>query len=95
MLWNLDASWLMMAIAVVAVLSYFLGSAIDALMREDGFGSLGNALIISTGFFLGILLANREGYNLREPSVAIMVGLAGAFVCLASLTLAKALAARL
>jgi hypothetical protein len=95
MLWNLDASWLMMAIATVAVLSYFFGSALDALMREDGFGSFGNALIVSGSFFASILAANQEGYNLRELHVAVLVGLGGAFVVLASLTLVKGLLARL
>jgi hypothetical protein len=95
MLWNLDASWLMMAIATVAVLSYFFGSALDALMREDGFGAFGNAFIISSGFFLTILGANQQGYNLRELHFAVFVGLFGAFLVLATLTLAKALIARL
>lgn len=95
MLWNLDASWLMMAVAVVVVLSFFLGSAIDALVHDDGFGSFGNSLIIAGGFFLTILAANHQGYNLHELHRAIMVGLAGAFVCLGSLTLFKALVVRL
>ncbi|MDW6026121.1 hypothetical protein SAZ10_30615 [Mesorhizobium sp. BAC0120] len=95
MLWNLDASWLMMAIATVAVLSYFFGAALDALMREDGFGSFGNALIISGSFFASILGANHEGYNLREMHAAVLVGLAGAFVVLVSLAVVKALLARM
>jgi hypothetical protein len=95
MLWNLDASWLMMAVATVAVLSYFFGSGLDALMREDGFGSFGNALIISGGFFASILGANQQGYNLRELHVAVLVGLTGAFVVLAALAAVKALLARL
>jgi hypothetical protein len=95
MLWNLDASWLMMAIATVAVLSFFLGSAIDWLVRDDGFGSTGNMVIISTGFFIGIMAANQQGYNLRELHLAILVGLLGAFLCLVSLTLLKALIARI
>lgn len=95
MLWNLGAFWLMMAVATVVVFSFFLGSAIDTLMREDGFGITGNMVIIFGGFFLAILAANRQGYSLHELHRAIMVGLAGAFVCLATLTLIKALVARL
>ena len=71
MLWNLDPAWLMMAIATVAVLSYFFGAALHWLMREDGFGSFGNAIIISTGFFLAILVANQQGYNLRDLHLAV------------------------
>jgi len=95
MLWNLDGLWLMMAIAMVVVLAFFLGSMIDALVREDGFGATGNMVIMAGGFFLAILLANSRGYNLRDLHEAILVGLGGAFACLVSLTLAKALAQRL
>jgi hypothetical protein len=95
MLWNLDGTWLTMAVATVVVLSYFLGAAIDALVRDDGFGATGNAVIIACGFFLAILVANYQGHALRELHVAIMVGLAGAFAGLTALTLVKALLARL
>jgi hypothetical protein len=95
MLWNLDAFWLTMAIATVVVLSFFLGAAIDTLTREDGFGATGNMIIIFGGFFLTILAANYQGYSLHELHRAIMVGLVGAFACLASLTLIKAVVARL
>lgn len=95
MLWNLGAFWLTMAIVVVVIFSFFLGSAIDALMREDGFGATGNMTIIAVGFFLAIMVANSQGYNLRDLHQAIAVGLGGSFVCLASLTLAKALVLRL
>lgn len=95
MLWNLTFGWLTMAIATVAVLSFFFGSALDALMREDGFGSTGNMLILWAGFFLGILAANYQGYNLKELHFAILTGLAGAFVLMSLFTLAKAGVARL
>lgn len=91
MLWNLDPAWLMMAIATVGLLSYFFGSALHWVMREDGFGSMGNGLIVSTGFFMAILVANHEGYYLREIHTAVVVGLSGAFVCLLTLTALKAL----
>jgi hypothetical protein len=95
MLSKLDPAWLMMAIATVGVLSYFFGSALQALMRDDGFGSFGNAIIISGGFFLAIAAANHQGYNLRELHLAIMVGLVGAFLVLTSLTLVRALIRRM
>jgi fluoride ion exporter CrcB/FEX len=95
MLWNLDPAWLMMAVATVAVLSYFFGAALHWLRREDGFGAFGNAIIISGSFFLSILVANHQGYNLRDLHLAVIVGLCGAFVVLASLTLLRALIARI
>jgi hypothetical protein len=95
MLWNLDVSWLMMAVATVAVLSYFFGAALHWLRREDGFGAFGNAIIISGSFFLSIMFANQQGYNLRDLHIAVVVGLFGAFVVLASLTLIRGLIARM
>ena len=74
MIWNLDTPWLLMAIATVVVLSFFFGSALDYLMRDDGFGSTGNMMIVSTGFFLGIVGANQQGYDLHELHRAVVVG---------------------
>jgi hypothetical protein len=94
MIWNLDTAWLLMAIATVVVLSFFFGAALDYLMRDDGFGSTGNMIIVSVGFFLGIVAVNQQGYDLHELHRAVMVGLAGAFVCLALMTLLKGMIAR-
>jgi len=90
MLWNLDLAWLLMTVSVVAVLSYFFGTALDALMREDGFGPLGNTIIFVAGFFGGILAANCQGVSLRNLTLAAAVGLGGAFATLATLAVLKA-----
>jgi hypothetical protein len=95
MLSKIDPAWLMMAIATVAVLSYFFGAALDALMRDDSFGSFGNAIIMCGGFFLAILAANSHGYVLHGLHVAVLVGLGGAFLLLTTLALARALVKRL
>jgi hypothetical protein len=95
MLMKLDPFWLMMAVATVTVLSYFFGAALNALMRDDSFGSFGNAVIMSGGFFLTILAANHQGYVLRGLHFAVLVGLAGAFLLLTTLTFIRALVRRL
>jgi hypothetical protein len=95
MLWNLGGFWLMMAIAGVAVFSFFFGAALDALTREDGFGSTGNTLIVIAGFFLAIFAANYQGYNLGELHLAVLTGIAGAFICFSLLTVMKAVITRL
>jgi len=79
MLWNLGVEWLFIALAVVGILSFILGLALDSIIGDDGFGGTGNALIMSAGFFLTIFVANSLGYNLREVKLAMIVGLAGAF----------------
>ncbi len=90
MLWNLDTSWLMMAVALVAIIAFMFGSALDALMSDDGFGPVGNMVIITVGFFLGILAANYQGIELDDLTLAAVVGLTGSFASLASLALLKA-----
>jgi len=95
MVWNLDASWLVMAVVVVGILSFILSLALNAIMGEDGFGPTGNAFIITAGFFLSVFVANHLGYRLTDLRSAIAVGMSGAFFCLTVLALAKALIGRL
>ena len=90
MIWNLETGWLMMAVASVAVLSLFFGSALDAIMREDGFGSLGNMLLFTFGFFMAIVIANTYGINLRDLKMAVAYGLGGAFATVSLLAALKA-----
>ena len=90
MIWNLDTGWLMMAIAMVAVIAFFFGSALDAIMREDGFGPTGNMLLFTVGFFLAVIIANTYGINLRDLKLAMAWGLGGAFSMVSAMALAKA-----
>jgi hypothetical protein len=90
MLWNLGAGWLLLAIAIVGILSFIVSMALNAVMGEDGFGAVGNAIIITTGFFLTVFMANNFGYRLADVTMAVSVGLGGAFACLATLAVLKA-----
>jgi hypothetical protein len=90
MLWNLDSSWLLMAIAVVTMISYPFGLALHGVMGSDGFGPLGNMIVVATGFFLGILTANSYGLTLRDLTLATGTGLAGAGLSLGALAMLKA-----
>lgn len=95
MIWNLDSGWLMMAVATVAVMAFFFGAALDAIMREDGFGPTGNMVIFTSGFFLAVFIANGQGFNLSDLKLAVAWGLSGAFVAIAVLALLKAAIVRL
>jgi hypothetical protein len=94
MLWNLDPAWLMMAVALVTVLSFFFGSIMDAIMHDDGFGPVGNMAVITVGFFAAIFLANCNGIPMRSLTLAMATGLGGAFLILAMLAFLKAGLAR-
>jgi hypothetical protein len=90
MLWNLDTNSLLMAVAVVSMLSFIVGLALDGVMGEDGFGAIGNMFIIATGFFLGIFIANTYGVRLSDMTAAMAAGLTGAFASVFALALIKA-----
>lgn len=89
MLWNLETSWLMMAVASVIVMALFFGSALHAIMRDDGFGPIGNMVLFTAGFFIAIVAANSWGINLRDMTRAVATGLGGAFVVIAVLAVLK------
>ncbi|TAN01399.1 MAG: hypothetical protein EPN45_12835 [Rhizobiaceae bacterium] len=90
MLANLDLFWLVMAVAVVAIFSFIFGLALDGLMGGDGFGPIGNMVVVTGGFFLGIFLANFYGVRFYDLKVAVGAGLIGAFVSLGVLSFLKA-----
>jgi uncharacterized membrane protein YeaQ/YmgE (transglycosylase-associated protein family) len=94
MLWNLEPSWLMMAVASVIVMALFFGSALHAIMRDDGFGPIGNMVLFTAGFFIAILVANSWGIHLRDLTRAVATGLGGAFVIIATLAILKGVLVR-
>ena len=63
MIWNLEPGWLMMAVAAVIVLALFFGAALDAIMREDGFGPIGNMVLFTGGFFLADVRRQYVGHQ--------------------------------
>jgi hypothetical protein len=95
MFWNLDPIWLAMAIAMVAIVSFMLGMALDALMDDDGFGPVGNMLVMTAGFFGTIIGANQHGIIFRDLAQATATGMVGAFACLTLVALVKAALSRL
>lgn len=90
MLWNLGVEWLLIAVAVVAILSFIVAMALNAVMGEDGFGATGNAVIITIGFFLTLFVAENAGYRMDELTFATATGIFGAFACLIVLAALKA-----
>lgn len=95
MLWNLDPVWLVMAISMVAILTFMFGLAVDALMADDAFGPVGNMLVMTGGFFTAVIAANYQGLVFHSLGHAVGAGLLGAFAAISLLALAKAGLARL
>ena len=91
MIWNLGFGWLVLMIGCVAILAFILAMALDALMGRDGFGPVGNAVVLTSGFFLSIFLFNSFGYNLADMKWGAGAGVLGAFVAITSLATFKGL----
>jgi hypothetical protein len=79
----------------VAILSFFIASSMDGVLGEDGFGVMGNQVIVMAGFYLGLILAKRFHFPLYDPVNVAVAGLVGAFVSLLILSISKAILARM
>jgi hypothetical protein len=95
MLLELDTIWIVLAVTVVAILSYIVGVFFDALMRDDGFGATGNMMVMTGGFYAAVLGANVRGIRFDTLGTGVAAGLVGAFVAMSLLALAKAGLSRL
>jgi hypothetical protein len=95
MLLHLDTTWLLFAFAIIAGFGFFFGTALDAIMKESGFGPTGNTMLFIFGFFVAVVVAHRHGISLSDLKLAVAWGLGGAFVFISVLALIKAGMARL
>ncbi|MCR9139586.1 MAG: hypothetical protein NXI27_26555 [Alphaproteobacteria bacterium] len=68
---------------------FFVGHAMDGVIGSSGFGVLGNMLVLTTGLFLGIFLADIAGLAVSNVEVMAGAGLVGAFSSLLVLVLLK------
>lgn len=94
MIWNLGFGWLVLMAGCVSIVAFMLSLGLNALMGRDGFGPVGNAFVLTGGFFLSIFVANTFGYNLADMRWGAGVGIGGAFVCMVMMSLTKGLLSR-
>lgn len=95
MIWRIDTVWLVMALGAVSVLGFFFAHAIDAILRDDGFGAFPTMFVFIAGFFGAIYFANTHGIVLYDLTRASGLGLAGALTLIGVLVLLKAAGSRL
>ncbi|MHB2267849.1 hypothetical protein [Aliihoeflea sp. PC F10.4] len=95
MLMNLSFIWMALAVASVVILSFALGLLLDAVVGEDGFGAVGNAIVLTAGFFLTIAVFNHFGQIFHDLRLGIVYGTAGACAAIIALAGLKAIATRL
>jgi hypothetical protein len=92
---HLDTTWLLFAFLIITGFGFFFGTALDAIMKESGFGPTGNTLLFIIGFFVALTVANKHGISLSDLRMAVACGLGGAFAFISVLALIKAGMARL
>lgn len=91
---QMDAQTLLVVTFAIAVSGYFLGAAMDGVLQGDGFGTIGNMVILMAGAFIGLRVGPMIELPL-EPAVAQGVSaVSGAFIVLAVLATIKGVLAR-
>ena len=89
MLGKLSFYWLSFAVITVGVLSYFIALTIDGIFGKDGFGTIGNMVVLTAGFFGGIMVYERAGYYLTNFQISTFVGVGGALLTFMTLAFLK------
>lgn len=88
---HLDSSTLIAILFCAGVAAFFVGSAMDGVLTTDGFGVIGNMIVLLAGGFLAIFMAKHVGIRLATAPDHAIAAVTGGFVTLATLTLTKAL----
>jgi hypothetical protein len=89
MLGKLPFFWLIMSISTVAVVSYFISLMIDGVFGKDGFGTIGNMVVLTAGFFGGLVVAEKVRFAVHGLQQATFVGLGGALTTFLVLALLR------
>jgi hypothetical protein len=95
MLSHIDTTTLVVALVALMAIALVFGTVLNAILRENGFGPVGNATLFAIGFVGGVYLAGSYGVGMRDFRLAAAWGLGGAFVLFSALALVKAGLARL
>ncbi|WP_422371624.1 hypothetical protein [Hoeflea sp.] len=64
-----DEIWMFIAVSVAA--SFFVGNAMNTLLGEQGFGVVGNMLVLLTGFAVGLNIVDYMPIG-RVPSIMVI-----------------------
>ncbi|WP_157018804.1 hypothetical protein [Mesorhizobium xinjiangense] len=95
MIANLGVFWLIMAMGTVAILSFILSLALDAIIGQDGVGGVGGMILMTGGFFGGLYGLNHFGMRFRDIQDGAVAGMACALAAFAVILLGKAVVRRI
>ncbi|QKV20285.1 hypothetical protein [Oricola thermophila] len=94
MLTSMDTVSLLVLGLAIAAGAYFIAAAMDGVMGPDGFGTVPNMVILIAGSFLGLYATEYLHLPAYSTTSQAVVGVSGAFSCLAFLAVLKSLANR-
>ncbi|MEM7068404.1 MAG: hypothetical protein AAF478_05920 [Pseudomonadota bacterium] len=65
MLWEMSTSEWITSLACFSAVAYLSGYFIDRILLNNGFGTIGNWLIILVGIYVGVFSLNKYGYEMH------------------------------
>lgn len=89
MLDSLSLNELIVFAIVVFIATYFLGTFLHEIVGAEGFGIVGNAVVLTSGVFLGLYVSAEYGIPQRDYPLLAICGIAGAFATLVTLIVTK------
>ncbi|MCR9121613.1 MAG: hypothetical protein NXH91_05025 [Phyllobacteriaceae bacterium] len=89
MLMNLDATALMIVALMIGAAGFFGGLAMNGVLQEDGFGVLGNMLVLIAGAMIGVHFGAAIHLPLDSVTADAVRAVTGAFLSLTALALIK------
>ncbi len=95
MLSSIDTTTLTVALIALMAVALVFGTVLNAIVGENGFGPVGNAVLFAAGFTGAAYLAELYGIALADFRLLAAWGIGGAFLLFSVLALAKAGLARL
>jgi hypothetical protein len=87
--WTLTIEGFLIALAIVAAMSFIVAIGVDSIVGEDGFGVSGSALVMTLGFFFTVFSVRQLGWSGEDVRYGVGAGLVGAFLALTVGMLAK------
>jgi uncharacterized membrane protein YeaQ/YmgE (transglycosylase-associated protein family) len=91
---SMDTTTLLVIGLAIAAGAYFMAAAMDGVMGSDGFGTVPNMVILIAGSFVGLYATEYLHLPAYSVTTQAVVGITGAFTCLALLATLKSLANR-
>ena len=94
-MFDMDTNTLMVLGLALAACGFFGGLAMNGVLEGDGFGVVGNMVVLIAGALIGIYLGSSVRIPLEGMTADAVRAVSGAFICLTVLALLKNLLSRL